>query len=219
LPAWSRLWRESFLRNHRSGDFYGVIKIDRFEKGPSANEAVASLAFVPGIGRGMKGKKGFTLIELMVVLIVLSLGMVLLYPSFGRMSQNVELKAAVKKIASILRYYRSEAVQKGLVIQVVFDGETREIRVRPVEADRNQGGGEKSDESATGNKERYLLPEGILVKDMKIPASRYPSDLPVIEFYPNGGSNGGSFVLERENSKAYRIQVNFLTGVVEIKES
>jgi len=94
----------------------------------------------------MKGKKGFTLIELMVVLIVLSLGIVLLFPSFGRMSQTVELKAAVKKIASILRYYRSEAVQKGLVFQVVFDGETREIRVRPVETESDKAGGEKSEE-------------------------------------------------------------------------
>jgi len=166
----------------------------------------------------MKGKKGFTLIELMVVLIVLSLGIVLLFPSFGRMSQTVELKAAVKKIASILRYYRSEAVQKGLVFQVVFDGETREIRVRPVETESDKAGGEKSEEGTARDKERYLLPEGIQVKEIKIPVSRYSSDLPVIEFYPNGGSNGGSFVLERENSKPYRIQVNFLTGVVEIKE-
>jgi general secretion pathway protein H len=165
----------------------------------------------------MKGKKGFTLIELMVVLIVLSLGIVLLFPSFGRMSQTVELKAAVKKIASILRYYRSEAVQKGLVFQVVFDAETREIRVRPVETERDKAGGEKSEEGTARDKERYLLPEGIQVKEIKIPVSRYSSDLPVIEFYPNGGSNGGSFVLERENSKPYRIQVNFLTGVVEIK--
>jgi len=29
------------------------------------------------------------------------------------------------------------------------------------------------------------------VKEIKIPVSRYSSDLPVIEFYPNGGSNGG----------------------------
>lgn len=166
----------------------------------------------------MKGKKGFTLIELMVVLIVLSLGIVLVFPSFGRMSQTVELKAAVKKIASILRYYRSEAVQKGLVFQVVFDGETREIRVRPVETESDEAGGEKSEEGTARDKERYLLPEGIQVKEIKIPVSRYSSDLPVIEFYPNGGSNGGSFVLERENSKPYRIQVNFLTGVVEIKE-
>ena len=163
-------------------------------------------------------KKGFTLIELLVVLTVLALGLVLVYPSFGRMSQSVELKAAAKKVSSILRYYRSEAVQKGRVFQVVWDVDTREFRVRPVETEENKEEGEKSEERIPREKERYLLPEGIQVKEMKIPASQYSSDHPVIEFYPNGGSNGGSFVIERENSKAYRIQVNFLTGVVEIKE-
>jgi len=163
-------------------------------------------------------KKGFTLIELLVVLTVLALGLVLAYPSFGRMSQTVELKAAAKKVSSILRYYRSEAVQKGRVFQVVFDVDTREIRVQAVEAEENKVEGEKSEEKAPRGKERYLLPEGILLKEMKFPASQYPSDYPVIEFYPNGGSNGGAFVIERENSRSYRIQVNFLTGVVEIKE-
>ncbi len=165
-------------------------------------------------------KKGFTLIELIVVLMVLMLGIVLAYPSFGRLSQSVELKAAAKKITSILRYYRSEAVQKGLVFQVVFDGETREIRVRPVETEENKAAAEKSEEKEKSEreKERYLLPEGIRLKEMKIPDSQYSSDFPVIEFYPNGGSNGGSFVLDRENSKTYRIQVNFLTGLAEIKE-
>ena len=163
-------------------------------------------------------KKGFTLLELIVVLTVLGLGIVLVYPSFGRMSQGVELKAAAKKVSAILRYYRSEAVQKGKAFQVVFDVDTREIRVRPVEAEENKEEGEKSEEKISGEKEKYLLPEGIQVKEMKIPASQYPSEYPVIEFYPNGSSNGGSFVMERENLKAYRIQVNFLTGVVELRE-
>jgi len=163
-------------------------------------------------------RKGFTLIELLVVLMVLALGIVLVYPSFGRMSQSVELKAAAKKVSSILRYYRSEAVQKGRAFQVSIDVDRREIRVRPVETEENKGEDEKGEERISREKERYLLPEGIQVKEMKIPASQYPSDHPVIEFYPNGGSNGGSFVLERESSKAYRIQVNFLSGVVEIKK-
>jgi general secretion pathway protein H len=168
----------------------------------------------------IKAEKGFTLLELIVVLTLLSLGLVLLYPSFGRISQRVELSAAAKKIATILRYYRSEAVQKGLVFQVVFDGDNREIRVRPVVPEETGSGAEGNEEKDRPEKakERYPLPEGILVKEMKIPASQYPADYPVIEFYPNGGSNGGSFILERENSRAYRIQVNFLTGMVEIKE-
>lgn len=163
-------------------------------------------------------KKGFTLIELLVVLTVLALGLVLAYPSFGRMSQSVELKAAAKKISTILRYYRSEAVQKGKPFQVVFDTDLREVRGRAVETEAGGEEGEKGEEKKAREKERYLLPEGIQVREMKIPASQYSTDYPTIEFYPNGSSNGGSFVVEREKSRPFRIQVNFLTGVVEIKE-
>ncbi len=65
--------------------------------------------------------------------------------------------------------------------------------------------------------QKYTLPEGIQIHDLKIPPAQFSSELPAIEFYPNGGSNGGSFLLERENQKGYRIKVNFLTGMVEIK--
>ncbi len=163
-------------------------------------------------------KKGFSLIELIVVLTILGVGIVLIYPSLGRVSRSVELKTTAKKVSAILRYYRSEAVQKGNAFQVVFDTDTREIRVRPIQVEEGREEGEKNGEGKLKEKERYVFPEGVLVKDLKISASQYPSEYPVIEFYPNGGSNGGSFVIERENSKSFRIQVNFLTGVVELKE-
>jgi general secretion pathway protein H len=166
----------------------------------------------------MRKSRGFTLLELIVVLTMLSFALALVSPYFGRLSKNVELKAAVKKVSTILRYYRSEAVQKGKVYQVVFDTETREIRVRPVEAEEESGEEPDSGSPNSGEKEKYRVPDGIHVKEIKIPSSQYPSEFPVIEFYPNGGSNGGSFVMDRDDAKGYRIQVHFLTGIVEIKE-
>jgi len=50
------------------------------------------------------------------------------------------------------------------------------------------------------------------------PIVGWPSDLPTIEFYPNGGSNGGTILLETEGEKGYRIRVHFLTGMVVIGE-
>ncbi len=166
----------------------------------------------------MRRNWGFTLIEIIVVLTMLSVAIALISPYFGRLSKNVELKAAVKKVSTILRYYRSEAVQKGRVYQVVFDTDTREIRVRPVETDEEGDEGQISEKENPGEKEKYFVPEGIHVKEIKISSSQYPSEFPVIEFYPNGGSNGGSFVMDRDDLKGYRIQVHFLTGIVEIKE-
>ena len=123
-----------------------------------------------------------------------------------------------KKVSTILRYCRSEAVQKGKVYQVILDADTREIRVSRVETEEEKAELEKKGGSIPREREKYLVPEGILIKEIKVSSSLYPADYPVIEFYPNGGSNGGSLVMERENAKGYRIQVHFLTGIVEIKE-
>ncbi len=66
-------------------------------------------------------------------------------------------------------------------------------------------------------KNKYSLPAGVQIKEMNIPASQYPEDFPAIEFYPNGGSNGGSILLDSQDRRGFRISVNFLTGMVVIE--
>ena len=61
--------------------------------------------------------------ELVIVLVLIGLSISLVAPAWSRFSKSVELKAAAKKISGILRYYRSEAVHKGTVQQVLFDPE------------------------------------------------------------------------------------------------
>jgi general secretion pathway protein H len=160
--------------------------------------------------------KGFSLIELMIVLILISLSISLVAPSLSRFSKNIELKTATKKISAILRYTRNEAVHRGKVQQVLFDSNTREVRIRVVEEVAGAG-----DEETSGRAEapKYPLPTGIQIKEIKIPAPQYPTEVPTIEFYPNGGSNGGSIVLDNEGNKGYKIDVHFLTGIVRIEDA
>ncbi len=159
-------------------------------------------------------RRGFVLVELVVVLVLIGLSMALVAPSFSRVARGVELKAAAQKISTILRYYRSEAVQTGKNQQILFDPGLREVRVQAVEVNIAEGGKEKTEISALSKK--FILPEGIQMKELKIPAPQNPADSPAIEFYPNGGSNGGSLLIDRLDHKGYRIRVNFLTGAVEI---
>lgn len=151
-------------------------------------------------------KKGFSLIELVIVLVIAGLSISLVTPSLSRFSQTIELKAATKKISGILRYYRSEAIQQGKVHQVLFDSNLREVRIQSLEP---------SEEKILKNK--YPLPVGVQIKEVNIPAPQYPDDFPVIEFYPSGGSNGGSILLDSQDRKGFRINVHFLTGMVVIE--
>jgi type II secretion system protein H len=169
--------------------------------------------------------RGFTLIELVIVLILLSLSVALVTPSLSRFFKRVELKTSAQKISGILRYFRSESIQRGKIHQVLFDVESREVTVRALEREAREG--EETDqekekrerEEAILREKRYALPDGIQMKEVKIPPPEVPSDLPAIEFYPTGGSNGGTLLLLTEDQKGFRIKVHFLTGMVEIEEA
>lgn len=156
---------------------------------------------------------GFSLIELLVVLILLSLSLALVAPSLSKFSRTVELKGAAQKISAILRNSRSEAVNKGKVYQVVFNSQSREVSVHSIEPTEESN---ETRESPVPER-TYLLPEGIQIKGEPTTSSSPSSELLPIEFYPNGGSNGGTILLDSPERLGYRIQVHFLTGMVDIK--
>lgn len=160
-------------------------------------------------------KNGYSLLELIIVLILISLSAALVTPSLSRFSKTIELKAAAKKVSGILRYCRSEAVNKGLIYQVIFNPELREVKVQSIELNEEKKEGDKKEEVS---KKTYSLPYGIEMKEVNLTSPQYPSDLPTVEFYPNGGSNGGSFLLNSREQKGYKIKVDFLTGVVKVEK-
>lgn len=164
--------------------------------------------------------KGFSLIEVMVVLILISLSMFLATPLLSGFSKTAELKGATKKISAILRYSRSEAVNRGKVYQVLFDSDLRQVNVQPIEEkeeDEEAKDGTKDEAKDEPKRKTYTLPKGVDIKEVKANSPQYPSDYAVIEFYPNGGSNGGTIRLDSPDRKGYRIKVHFLTGIVEIE--
>jgi len=170
--------------------------------------------------------KGFSLIEVMVVLIIISLSAFLVTPSLSPFSKTVELKGAAKRVSAILRYCRSEAVNQGKVYQVLFDPDLRQVHVQSIdekeEDEAPKDGAEDGTKDAVVKEETkqktYTLPKGVDIKEVKANSPEYPSDYSVIEFYPNGGSNGGTIRLDSSDRKGYRIKVHFLTGIVEIEK-
>jgi len=157
--------------------------------------------------------------EVIIVLTILVLSASLVTSSMSNLSRTIELKASAKKVSGILRYYRSEAINKGLVYQVLFDSESKAVKVQSIplaEPAIEREAGEKK--GGEGAKTLYGLPEGVRMKELDFPAPEYPCDLPAVEFYPNGGSNGGSVLLDSQERKGYRIKIHFITGAVTIEQ-
>jgi len=156
--------------------------------------------------------------ELIVVLVLLGLSISLITPSLSQFSKSVELKASTKRVAAILRYGRSEAINKGKVYQILFDSNLKEVKIQSMEpaASEEEKSGERRE--AKGVQKTFALPSDVQIKEVKVESTQYPSDLPAVEFYPNGGSNGGNILLDTLNHKGYKIKIHFLTGTVAIEK-
>jgi|YelNatPaOPRAMG01_1025707.scaffolds.fasta_scaffold164808_2 general secretion pathway protein H len=146
-------------------------------------------------------KKGFSLIELFIVLLILGLSISLVAPSLSKLFNTIEFKTTVQKISSLLRYYRSEAINKGRIYRVIFDLDEAVLKIKSLD----------SEETIS-----YPLPKGILIKEINPNLIVDSSEKPTIEFYPNGGSNGGSILLNKDN-REFKIFIHPLTGMVMIQ--
>ncbi len=153
---------------------------------------------------------GFTLLELLVVLVLATLMLSLVVPRFAAVVPGVELKSTAQKTASLLRYARSRAMAESRLITFSLDPEAHGLRL-------------------SGRDEPVLLPatlsltlsdEGSLAlgNEILMPQAAGTSlPAPSIRFYPGGGSSGGSLLLSGPSGR-YRIEVDWLTGGVHIDD-
>lgn len=139
--------------------------------------------------------RGFTLIELFVVLFILVLGMGAIGINIASGNHSAQLKAAARDIVSALRYARGQAL---------ISGQEESVAINL---------GENSYFISSRAKE-YRLP-GDIALTLVIAQEEFDADqVGQIRFYPDGSSSGGRITMEWGES-AYRIDVNWLSGKVE----
>jgi hypothetical protein len=90
-----------------------------------------------------------------------------------------------------------------------------EVKAQSIESEVQEETEKKEVKSAPKS---FFLPPGVQMKELNLESTQYPSDLPTIEFYPNGGSNGGDILLDSQSQKGFKIKINFLTGAVVIEK-
>ena len=141
---------------------------------------------------------GFTLIELMLVLVLMGLLFSLTPPLFHKAFPSLKLKAATRDLAQEIRYVQQTAIITGAESLMRFEIESNRYQSDLV----NQG-------------EVRQLPEGIR---FRIDDSDAPQAILVLRFYPDGSSSGGLIRLSNE-VQSFVIAVDWLTSRVEVIDS
>jgi general secretion pathway protein H len=140
---------------------------------------------------------GFTLVELLVVLVVLALVAGLAATQLGSRHGGAVLQAAAHELASRCRAARAAAIRQAASRTVVIDMVDRVV--------------------TTGAGVAPLrIADTISVTTETSAAERQGQRVAGIRFFPNGGSTGGKVRLET-GRQAYEVRVNWLTGRVVVE--
>jgi prepilin-type N-terminal cleavage/methylation domain-containing protein len=158
---------------------------------------------VEGMPMKKVNKKGITLIELIVVMVIIAIGALLLAPNIGGWLPGYRLRSAIRDVASTLRVAQMKAVSTNMEYRVSFNNPVAGSYVL-----QRHTGGIWVDEGAA-----QTLPTGIIISGVTFPVD---GGWNCAEFNPNSTSSTGSITLQNTKGSQRRITLTTSTGRVKI---
>ncbi len=139
---------------------------------------------------------GFTLVELLVVLVIAAFALAMVGTSISRSISGAEMRTAARKVTASLRYTRTQAILSKSEQVFLMDTENKTYQA--------------------AEKEAQPLPEGMNVELNTARSELTSEHVGGIRFYPDGGSTGGNVRLEA-NGRIYKVNVAWLTGEASVE--
>ena len=164
----------------------------------------------------MMRRGGFTLFELLVVLVIMSLMTALAAPRLVNSLSRLGAKTSAQKVSAALRMLRSKAATEKKTYLAVFQMEKRQYFFKKPDS---AFFGATQPESE-GPLERFSLSEGVrFEKGVPVQGDVVTSGEFLIAFFASGGSSGGTVVLSGENDRRFSVSTDLITGAVKVSEA
>jgi prepilin-type N-terminal cleavage/methylation domain-containing protein len=189
--------------------------------------------------------RGFTLIELMIVLAIMGVVIAFVGPRVAGGLTGMNIRTAALQTAAMLRYARSKAVNTGCAYHVIFDRAER--RVILLQAASEEGSSPQppgmdmgavqsgldmqipDDFDAAGavqqaepEQKHYPLPDGVFFENVIIAdvdsAGLGDEMVMMLTFYTNGTNLGSVVTIADERDRRYSITIEPVSGSVRVNE-
>ena len=144
-------------------------------------------------------KKGITLLELIVVMVIIAIGAVLMVPNIGSWLPHYRLRTAARDIVSTMRVAQMKAVASNVPYQVHF------VDANDTYVLQRQSGGLFVDDGAVQS----------LPSEITFNGTVFPNDNAV--FNPNSTASAGSIILTNPRGNQKTISVFSTTGRVRVQ--
>lgn len=159
--------------------------------------------------------KGFTLLELSLVLFIIGLLGVVLLPRFGAMG-TARLESSARRLAALVRYVNGEAAFSGQTYRIRYDLGEQSYAVQVLVPSR--GATEFVTDSSPMSRP-VRLPAGISFADVRVAqAGRMNSGQVFTHFYPQGYVDPTIVHLRDQQERVMTVMIPPITGEAKVYE-
>jgi general secretion pathway protein H len=142
---------------------------------------------------------GFTLVELLVVLVIMVLGASLMGPNISSGNDRAKLTAASRDLTSALRYARGQALMSQQEVTVTLDLAKNQYHIDSL------------------HQKNYKIAKSIEINLRTAQVDIESDKKGRLRFFPDGSSSGGQITLTQGNA-TLEVRINWLTGTITIDD-